>query len=440
MEQSDNNDPITILKELIAINSINPFKAVLKDSKRYGIGNEQQIAEYLEKKLVQNGFKVQKQIFQKEITLKTDYDKIVKVPLRYNIIAEKGEGEKSLLFFAHMDTVEIKEGWDTEPLEAVTKVVDCKEKIYGLGAYDMKAGIAAILSATENVWSHKFKIKIVFVADEEYWSFGTEALLKTDFLNDVKLIVVPEISDTDKMFDKNNPNIHYPNIILGRRGRAEYEFKVRGKSAHGAHANLNKSAVNAVHEAIKLQHMVLKYCSDSELYFTYQDIKVKNSSYINYHHGGKGVISIPEYSRFLLDRSFIVGENAEGELQKLTQIAIKAQKEEIIDPRAKIEINLRERPTPYCQPYFIDPDKHPEIREFSNLVKQFYGGYNYSVGYSVADENRLATKNIPIISFGPEGNNCHSPNEWVNVNSLLKLADFFKMLIKEWDTKFSLHL
>ncbi len=443
-------DPRTIIKELININSVNPFSTALKDGIRYGIGNENKIAEYIQEILKDNNFKVEKQVFQEEKIVETDYNKVAVIPERYNLIAEKGSekaelsgtpggqsppvgnGEKSILFFAHMDTVEIKENWSTDPFEAVVKVVDCKEKIYGLGAFDMKAGIAAILSATSKANPQGYKIKVAFVADEEYWSFGTEHLLRTNFLNDVELIIVPEINDSDKKTE-------FPSIILGRRGRVEYEFKVKGKSTHGALARVSEDAVNAVHEAIKLQNELLKYCDESEKSFTYGEITIKNSAYINYQHGGKGVISVPEYCRFLLDRSFIVCEDAEKELQRLTEIAIKAQESGIIDNRAKIEINMRERPTPYCRPYFFDPNI-PTIKKFTHLVKKFYNGYEYGIGYSVADENRLATLDTPIVSFGPEGGNCHGSDEWVDVNSLIKLTNFFQELIINWSDKKSEHL
>jgi succinyl-diaminopimelate desuccinylase len=417
-------DPRTILKELISIDSINPFRTALKDGIRYGIGNETKIAEYLQEVLKDNQFKVQKQTFQKEEILETDYEKVAVVPERFNLIAEKGDGDKSILFFAHMDTVDVKEDWITNPFEAIVKVVDCKEKIYGLGAFDMKAGVAAILAATSKSIPKGYKIKIAFVADEEYWSFGTEYLLRTNFLNDVELIIVPEIADANKKTE-------FPSIILGRRGRVEYEFKIKGRAVHGALARVSPHSVNAVHESIKLQKEILKYCEESERSFVYEDITIKNSAYINYQHGGKGVISVPEYSRFLLDRSFIVSEDAEKELQRLTEIAIKAQESEIIDNRAKIEISMRERPTPYCRPYFFDPNI-PNIKKFTNAVEKFYQGYEYGIGYSVADENRLATLDIPVVSFGPEGGNCHSSNEWVDVNSLMKLTEFFKELITNW--------
>ncbi|PIZ52329.1 hypothetical protein COY27_00605 [Candidatus Woesearchaeota archaeon CG_4_10_14_0_2_um_filter_33_13] len=417
-------DPKTLLKELISIDSINPFRTAMKDGIRYGIGNENKIADYIQDILKNNNFTVSKQTFQKEAIVETDYNKVAVVPERFNIVAEKGQGEKSILFFAHLDTVDIKEDWNSNPFEPVVKVVDCKEKVYGLGAYDMKAGIAAILAATSKVNPQGYKIKVAFVADEEFWSFGTEHLLKTNLLNDVELIIVPEISDADKKTE-------FPSIILGRRGRVEYEFKIKGKSTHGALARVSESAVNAVHESIKLQGEILKYCQESEKTFSFQDIQIKNSAYINYHYGGKGVISIPEYSRFLLDRSFIVGEDAEKELQRLTEIVIQAQENGVIDNRAKIEINLRNRPTPYCRPYFFDPGI-PVIQKFIKKVNKFYDGFEFGVGYSVADENRLAILDIPVVSFGPEGGNCHSPDEWVDVNSLIKLTDFFKELVNNW--------
>ena len=117
---------LNLLEDLIAINSVNPFKTIVKDGREIGIGNEEKIAQYLEEKLITSGFTVRKQIVQEKISAIKDGKEIM-VSERCNLLASKGQGEKSLLFIGHMDTVDVKEGWETNPFEAVTKKENGKQ-------------------------------------------------------------------------------------------------------------------------------------------------------------------------------------------------------------------------------------------------------------------------------------------------------------------------
>ena len=155
---------IKLLKEIIAIDSTNPFKTVIKDGKEIGIGNEGKIADYLEQKLIASGFKVSRQIVQ-EATNVNYKGNIIEIPERYNLLASKGAGNKSLLFYGHMDTVDVKEGWETNPFQAVEKTVDGKQIICGLGANDMKGGLATILAGVDSENINDYVLKIAFVCD-----------------------------------------------------------------------------------------------------------------------------------------------------------------------------------------------------------------------------------------------------------------------------------
>jgi len=407
-------DVIELLKELIAIDSKNPF--LTTGDGAVGIGNEEKIANYLEKVLNKAGFRVEQQLVQEAGITKDG----INIPKRYNLLAEKGAGNISLLFLGHMDTVDEKKGWETNPLVPVEK----EDKIYGLGANDMKAGLATIIAATNDVNPDNYKIKVAFVIDEEYWSFGAVKLLKSKFIDDVKAAIVPEVGD----FQQKTSN---KSIILGRMGRVEYEFTITGVACHGAQARENQSAVNAVHESIKLQQEVIKYCDKCEREFIEGDISIKNSAYISYHQGGDPILSVPDSASFILDRSFIKGEIMEDEIKQLKKLTENARKNGVLDPRTKVEITERKRPTPACKPYFIQPD-HPFVKFITEEVEKEFGGYEYGIGWSVADENRIAEHNIPTTVLGPIGENAHAPNEWVDVESVKKLQNVYMQIVKKF--------
>jgi succinyl-diaminopimelate desuccinylase len=414
---------IKLLEELIAINSINPFKTVKIDGQEVGLGNEKEIVNFLYEQLIIAGFSVKRQLVQEEDFLINEVGQKVVVPARYNLLAEKGLGNKSLLFLAHVDTVDVKKKWNTNPFNATLRFIDGKERIYGLGSNDMKAGIAAILAATCEIDPQEFKIKVAFVVDEEFWSFGAIELIKSDFLEDVKAALVPEIGEAAV---KTN----HQKIILGRLGRTEYKFILSGYSVHGAQALNNKKAVNAVHESVKLQKIIIDYCHKCNKLFTCDNMSIMNSAFINFQKGGQGTLSIPDQAEFILDRSFVMNESMLEELSILRELVADAYNQGIIDHRVGVEIKER-RVTPAAGPYFISPD-NTFVKLVTEHVKKVYGDYEYGIGYSVADENRIAELGIPVIVLGPEGNNSHSPNEWVDIESLKKLVITYKKICQNF--------
>ncbi|MBT3406024.1 M20/M25/M40 family metallo-hydrolase [Candidatus Woesearchaeota archaeon] len=406
-------NPVELTKELVSINSANPFKTIKVGGQTIGIGNEQEIVKYLEKKLISAGFSVKKQLVQEEEITEDERGRRIVIPQRYNLLAEKGIGDSSLLFFGHIDTVDVKNGWSSDPFEPTIKIVDGKERIYGLGSNDMKGGISTIVAATSRIDPKEYKIKVAFLADEEFWSFGAVELLKSDFLDDVKAAIVPEIGESDRRTNSQG-------IILGRMGRTEYHFSITGKAAHGALARESKDAINAIHESVKLQKKIIEYCEKCEKEFSHGNIHLKNSAFINHHDGGKGILSISENASFNLDRSFVMNENMDEEINILRNIVKECHQDETLNPNTKVEISER-RATPAAKPYFVSPE-HPFVKFVTKKVMDHYGNYEYGIGYSVADENRIANLNIPTIVLGPIGSDCHSPDEWVDVESLNTLT------------------
>jgi acetylornithine deacetylase/succinyl-diaminopimelate desuccinylase-like protein len=405
-------DVVKIAEDLIAINSINPFTMEKEGiAFRPGTwtfkGNETEILTYLESLLRKQGFRIQRQPVHGDSSGKGFY----------NLLAEKGRGSKSILFYGHVDTVEIKDGWSTDPLRAVRKSVDGQERMYGLGANDMKGGLATMLAATAALDPKDYKIKLAFLIDEENFSLGAVKFVESDFLKDVILAVVPETMDFERR-TKGQP------ILLGRMGRAEYLFEVRGVACHGAQCRVNKEAVNAVHQSVKLQGRVIQHCEENAQAFSHGELSVVNSMYISYHEGGKALLTVPDRALFVLERLFVMNEDMDKEVAALESVVKRAYEEGTLDPRSRVSVTRKVRPTVLCKPYFFSPE-NPMVRKVTEIVDRVAGGHEYGIGMSVADENRIADKGITTLIIGPDGEGCHSPNEWVGVESLRRLEKIY---------------
>jgi acetylornithine deacetylase/succinyl-diaminopimelate desuccinylase-like protein len=405
-------DVVKIAEDLINIHSINPF---ILEKERIPFqpdtwtfkGNETEILSYLEFLLREQGFRIQRQPVHTDSAGKGFY----------NLLAEKGEGLRSILFYGHVDTVEIRDGWTTDPLRAVRKTVNGQERIYGLGANDMKGGLAIMLAATAALDPKDYKIKLAFLIDEENFSLGAVTFVESDFLRDVALAVVPETMDFERR-TKGQP------MLLGRMGRAEYLFEVRGVACHGAQCRVNKEAVNAVHESVKLQGQVIRHCEKNARTFSCGGLSVVNSMYISFHEGGKALLTVPDRALFVLERLFVMNEDMDQEVADLNSVVKGAYEDGTLDPRVRVAVSRKVRPTVPCKPYFFLPE-NPMVKKVTEIVDSVAGGHEYGIGMSVADENRIADKGIPTIIIGPEGEGCHSPNEWVGVESLRKLEQIY---------------
>ena len=197
-----------ILRELVSFNTIQD-----KENKN--------VIDYIEKILTIKGFK-------------TEYkDK--------NLIMTYGKNP-SFGFLGHTDTVEYTEGWNTNPF--ILKEKD--NKLYGLGACDMKGGIAAILEAVLETDFSRIKngIKLYFTYDEEREFSGIRNIInkKEKF---PKFMVFGEPTNNE--------------VLIGCKGLLVCDLHFKGVKAHSSNPDKGKSAnLNAVRFLCELEQFYLK--------------------------------------------------------------------------------------------------------------------------------------------------------------------------------------
>src|SRR6266704_3889330 len=142
---------INLLQQLVSINSINP------DLVADGPG-EGEIARFVANWLTRAGLEVE-----------IDEPR----PGRPNVIgiARGTGGGRSLILNAHMDTVGVA-GME-RPHDPYIE----DNRLYGRGAYDMKAGLASIMMAGAAAKQRNLRgdVIVTAVADEEFASIGTSS-------------------------------------------------------------------------------------------------------------------------------------------------------------------------------------------------------------------------------------------------------------------------
>ncbi len=202
-----NQDPLALAQKLIQFPSVTPIDAGIIDF----------LTSYLEP----YGFECTKLVFE-DVT---------------NLYARYGSSGPNFCFAGHTDVVPPGDNWSFDPFAAI---ID-NGKLYGRGASDMKAAIAAFITASvEFIQTNKFKGSISFLisGDEEDIAInGTPKVLK--YLKEKK-----ENIDACIVGEPTCPNYLGEMIKYGRRGSISFKLNVIGKQGHVAYPELANNPID----------------------------------------------------------------------------------------------------------------------------------------------------------------------------------------------------
>lgn len=306
----------------------------------------------------------------------------------------------------HLDTVKLCNGWTVDPYAGV---ID-GDKIYGLGALDMKSGCAATMLALKAFHANhsKFKGKIIatYVSVEEGpYGMGTNALIEDGIIHNVDFSIVTEPSAgfTQRPF---------PTICLGARGGYGLDIELFGKASHAALPQNGKSAALDASKVICELEKVA-YIEDPHL-------GIGAACVVGVESDG-GACSVPDYAKIKLFWHIVVGEDE----KTIEKEIIKAIERAGIQCRYKI--NFRDAPSEGSKgfmPYTVKEDD-PLVKSFAESILRVCGEEPEKAYFqSIGDFNYLGSRvNAPVVIFGAEGDNFHSHDEYATLSSILKTAE-----------------
>src|SRR5260221_47109 len=127
---------------------------------------------------------------------------------RFNIIVEKGQGDKVIGLYSHLDTVPVALGWTKSPFDLTIQ----GDKAYGLGAYDMKSGMVANILTFLQFKPKNIKLRLLLCVDEENISKGSYKLMDSKYADALACVISTE------------PGFTYglQGLVTGRPGRAVF--------------------------------------------------------------------------------------------------------------------------------------------------------------------------------------------------------------------------
>lgn len=132
------------------------------------------------------------------------------------LIAKYGDNP-AIGFLGHTDTVDITDGWITDPFS----LTEIDGKLYGLGACDMKGGIAAFMAAIASTDLTRLRkgIAVYCTYDEEIMFNGIKDLIDVE-TRFPPHVVIAEPTDLIPM--------------IGSKGLLEYIFTFTGVTTHSS--------------------------------------------------------------------------------------------------------------------------------------------------------------------------------------------------------------
>jgi acetylornithine deacetylase len=362
-----------LTQELIQINSINP--SLTPEGK-----GEAEIGAYVADELSTLGLEVT----ASEIA-----------PGRVNVVGVlKGSGGgRSLLLNAHLDTVGV-EGMRIDPFGGELR----DGRAYGRGAQDMKGSLAAMIAAAKAIVDAGIRLRgdllITGVADEEYSSIGTEALVK-EFKADGAIVTEP----TDM------------HICRAHRGFIWFEVETIGRAAHGSRYNegidANMRMGRFLAQLEKLERELLKRKG--------HELAGPPSLHAALIQGGTEISKYAERCKLTIERRTVPGETVEGATAEL---------QAIIDRLAKQDSTFKAtvKATFWREPFEVKKDAEI-VQILDKVLDERLGHHPEHTGQTFwTDAALIADAGMETAILGPTGYGLHSTEEWVEMESVSDLA------------------
>ncbi len=310
-------------------------------------------------------------------------------PGRFNVvgIARGSGGGRSLLLNAHMDTVGTA-GMDA-PLEPRLE----NGRLYGRGAYDMKASLAAIMLAGGRAVNAGLRgdLLVTAVADEEVGSVGSEAIARR-YSADAAIVAEP----TEER------------LAVAHRGFAWIELETRGIAAHGSRPDLGEDAIARMGEVlVRLAALdeELRGCPPHRLLGT-------GSAHASLIEGGTELSTYPDRCVLQAERRTLPGES-EADVAAEAQALLAG-----LDGSARVT-------------FFREPFEVDEGEEIVGLVGR-HANEPEIIGVPYwADSALFASAGMPTVVFGPRGEGAHAAVEWVDTASAERCVAVYSAVAAE---------
>ena len=308
-------------------------------------------------------------------------------PGRPNVVARVGaESGPTLVLCGHIDTV-AGSGMEIPPFEPT---VD-GSRLYGRGAYDMKCGVAAAMSAVAALCRESAppSCLLALVVDEEYASLGASHFV-ANHTADACILTEPTEGA----------------LVTAHKGFVWAELSTQGVAAHGSRWDEGVSAIARMAPIIS----ELERHDREELRARLHPLVGPASLHASMIEGGSGISTYASECRLKVERRTLPGEAVDDVLAEIIAVAARSGQP------VKVEAIL-DRPPMQC-----DSDA-PVVRIVRQVISELKGASPAEEGVEYwTDAALFSAAGIPAINYGPSGDGAHAAVEWVDIDSVVDCA------------------
>jgi len=325
--------------------------------------------------------------------------------LRYgevtNLWARRGTSSPVFCFAGHTDVVPTgpEDQWDSDPF-----VPDIRDgTLYGRGAADMKASLAAMIDATEEFIAghpqHPGSIAFLITSDEEGRAReGTKKVIETLDARDEKIdwCLIGEPSCNEQFGDT---------IRIGRRGSLSGMLTVHGQQGHVAYPQLADNPIRRF--APVLADLYAQTFDGGNEYFpptSFQVVQIESTS------GAPNVTPDSLYTRFNFRYSTV-----------WTHEQLQKHVEKLFD-RHGLDYTLKWHLS--GAPFLTPEDRlsratQEAVAEVTGVTPEL------STGGGTSDGRFISPSGAQVVEFGPINKSIHKANEHIRVDDIEGLKDVY---------------
>lgn len=329
---------------------------------------------------------------------------LARVPERPNVVASLRSGPgPTLVFNGHLDTVPPgnRNLWESDPFQPTRR----GDRLYGLGALDMKGSCAAmmhafeILAANREAWHGEIQLQLV-CDEEESGHFGTQylvELMQAGRLPRPSWVIGGEYSDL--------------RVMNAERGSFKFQIRFEGRPTHTATARVD--GVNPIrHAALAILAL------ERDLTRFHPEVGLPVIS-VNKIEGGKHLSQVPGECLVTVDRRLVLGEDKASALAEVRQ-----ELDRLAQETPGFAYELVEVRDAFGRERYGPPNATPRdspvvraVREAHRLVTGTEAAW-FVDWFGASDGRLFRQEGIDMVTYGPSGRGAHAANEYVEVPSL----------------------
>lgn len=331
-------------------------------------------------------------------------------------------GGKSLILNGHMDTMpsgDLRQ-WNTDPWTLTER----DGKLYGLGADDMKGGLAAEVLGLELALSMGFKPKgdiiIESVVDEEGGGNGSLAVSLAGYHADAAIIAEGSLL----------------NVYAANRGAWLAEVTITGKPIHASLKGFGQNAIDKMVKVILSLHELESKWMSTRVHPLLGPATIN----IGCIEGGVAASTVPESCSLKFDVEYYPSElGIYGDRIQIDKDEVAREVEAHLNLMASGDEWLREHPLKFnwyqdCPPFETDVN-HPIVGCVLNAAHEVAGPDRKVGGLSCGCDARHLCNiaKVPTVVFGPGTcHHAHIVNEYLPRKEYLQAIEAFARIIMDW--------